>query len=107
MYRRSEAAFAIYARFYSAANTLEALEEEAEQLLAGKAGSHAFQSCLDAVPELAGELKAMRIFSGMGYGVVRPVFSHSDAIGSLMRRKLEPVFTPLMAYLRVLKGRGT
>ncbi|QYZ65299.1 MAG: sulfur reduction protein DsrS [Gammaproteobacteria bacterium (ex Lamellibrachia satsuma)] len=86
--------------------TLEALEEEAEQLLAGKAGSHAFQSCLDAVPELAGELKAMRIFSGMGYGVVRPVFSHSDAIGTLMRRKLEPVFTPLMAYLRVLKGDG-
>ncbi|MBA1443623.1 MAG: sulfur reduction protein DsrS [Chromatiales bacterium] len=87
--------------------TLEALEEEAEQLLAGKAACRAFESCLDAVPELAGELKAMRIFSGMGYGVVRPVFSHSDAIGSLMRRKLEPVLTPLMAYLRVLKGTGT
>ncbi len=87
--------------------TLEALEEEAEQLLAGKAACRAFESCLDAVPELAGELKAMRIFSGMGYGVVRPVFSHSDAIGSLMRRKLEPVLTSLMAYLRVLKGTGT
>ena len=35
-------------------------------------------------------LRAMRILSGAGYGIVRPVFRKTTAIGSLMRRKLEP-----------------
>jgi hypothetical protein len=44
-------------------------------------------------------LFALRVLSGLSYGVVRPVFGDSTAIGSLMRRKLEPVMTPLRRYL--------
>ena len=44
----------------------------------------------------------MRILSGVGYGVVRPVFRNTTAIGSLMRRKLEPVIGPLTDHVHKL-----
>ncbi len=47
---------------------------------------------------------ALRVLSGLGYGVVRPVFRDSTAIGSLMRRKLQPVLTPVLEHLAVLRG---
>lgn len=47
-------------------------------------------------------LLALRVLSGLSYGVVRPVFGDSTAIGSLMRRKLEPVMGPIRRYLAVL-----
>jgi hypothetical protein len=49
----------------------------------------------------------MRILSGLGYGVVRPVLRDTTAIGSLMRRKLEPVIGPLAGYLKGLRGNAT
>jgi len=37
--------------------------------------------------------------------VLRPVLRDSTAIGSLMRRKLEPVIGPLLEQIEVLQGR--
>ena len=54
--------------------------------------------------DIAEMLQAMRILSGLSYGVVRPAFGDSTAIGSLMRRKLQPVLTPLLETLRVLRS---
>lgn len=70
--------------------TLEALAQQAES-----AAPPELQACLDAVPAREAEQRTLYLLSGLGYGVVRPVFSKTDAIGSLMRKKLEPVFTPL------------
>ena len=39
-------------------------------------------------------------------GPAAPVFARSDAIGTVMRRKLEPITTPLLAELAVLRGAG-
>lgn len=64
-------------------------------------------ACLNVVPELEPELLAMRVLSGLGYGVLRPELRGSTAMGSLMRRKLEPVLTPVMAQLGVLRGINT
>jgi hypothetical protein len=58
----------------------------------------------DAAPEAAALLGAARVLSGLSYGVVRPIFGDSTAIGSLMRRKLEPVFTPLLGHIDLLRG---
>ncbi|MEJ2452699.1 MAG: sulfur reduction protein DsrS [Candidatus Thiodiazotropha sp.] len=58
--------------------------------------------CIEAVPDRAQELHNLYLLSGLGYGVVRPVFSKTDAIGSLMRKKLEPVFAPLRMKLESL-----
>lgn len=49
-------------------------------------------------------LIALRVLSGLSYGVVRPVFGDSTAIGSLMRRKLQPVLGPLLENLSRLRG---
>jgi hypothetical protein len=62
------------------------------------------EACLRAVPERERELRTLYLLSGVGYGVLRPVFSKSDAVGSLMRRKLEPLLAPLRQRLESLLG---
>jgi hypothetical protein len=90
--------------------TLEALLRDAETLSQGVASGNL--PCPDALREVAalpglkGELRAMLVLSRLGYPVVRPVFSHSTAIGSLMRKKLEPVLTPLLQQVAALRGAG-
>ncbi len=82
--------------------TLEALEEEAARWLEEAAQA---QAVAQACPDSEGHLRALRVLSGSGYGVVRPVFSKTDAIGTLMRRKLEPVMTPYLEQVdRLLKA---
>jgi len=61
--------------------------------------------CCEAAPSLASEISAMRLLSGLGYGVLRPVLRDSTAIGSLMRRKLKPVIDPLMEQIDRLRGK--
>lgn len=100
----------VVANYFSAARadgkvdqTLEQLQAEAEQWLASDADALAL--CHE-VPEFAAPLRALRVLSGLSYGVVRPVFGDSTAIGSLMRRKLEPVITPLMGEIATLQAGG-
>jgi hypothetical protein len=45
----------------------------------------------------------MYLLSGLGYGVLRPVLRDTTAIGSLMRRKIEPVMTPLLEKIALLQ----
>jgi len=37
--------------------------------------------------------------------LVDPVFSRTDAIGTVMRRRLQPVFEPLQHQLDILRNR--
>lgn len=81
--------------------TLEELAAEAATWLETDAQA----AELAALPGLAeDQLRALRLLSGLGYGVVRPVFRDSTAIGSLMRRKLQPVLTPLLEELSRLRA---
>ncbi len=73
--------------------TIEELLAEAENW-AGDPGNALAQQILNLDSGLVEALVAMRVLSGSGYGVVRPVFGKSDAIGTLMRRKLQPVLEP-------------
>ncbi len=79
--------------------TLEALQRESADV-----DLPAFEACRQAAVGRERELRTLYLLSGVGYGIVRPVFSKSDAIGSLMRKRLEPVFTPLRAYIESLLG---
>jgi hypothetical protein len=56
-----------------------------------------------SLPLLNAQLESMSLLAGLSYAVVRPIFSRSDATGSLMRRKLEPVTTPLLTCLHSLR----
>jgi len=62
--------------------------------------------CCEAVRDLSAEVDAMRLLSGVGYGVLRPALGDSTASGSLMRRKLKPVTDPLLAQIGLLLGKG-
>ncbi len=81
--------------------TLDELQEEAAEWLSRSSEARRL-AALGAVD--ATQLQALRVMSGLSYGVVRPVFRDSTAIGSLMRRKLQPVLTPLLAELCRLRA---
>ncbi len=59
---------------------------------------------LTAVPELRPLLRAGLILSAVGERLVAPVFARTDAIGTVMRRKLEPVTQPLLHEMALLRG---
>ena len=83
--------------------TLPQLLEDAERL-GGEAGSEALHACLAVAPELRGDMQAMRICSGLGYGVLRPLIGGSSAMGSLLRRKLEPALGAVLEQIARLRG---
>ena len=65
----------------------------------------ALAALLQAVPTLQPEIKAMIILARSGEAIVTPVFSQTSAIGTLMRKKLEPVTTPLFEQFAILQGK--
>ena len=54
--------------------------------------------------ELSEELKAVWILSGLGRDVMQSLLGDSSAIGSLMRRKLEPLLTQATGQFDILLG---
>ena len=82
--------------------TLDELQAEA---VAWVSGQEEVGQLLALAGIEAGQLQAMRVLSGLSYGVARPVFRDSTAIGSLMRRKLQPVLTPILAELSQLRAK--
>lgn len=60
------------------------------------------QETLDAAPWLQAPLTAMLTLACCDQRIVRPIFSGTDSIGSLMRKKLEPVSQPLLRLLATL-----
>ncbi|MCU7865712.1 MAG: sulfur reduction protein DsrS [Candidatus Thiodiazotropha sp. (ex Lucinoma borealis)] len=79
--------------------TLAELQAEAQTL-----DSDLFEACRCVVNHRDSELRTLYLLSGLSYGVVRPVFSKTDAIGTLMRKKLEPIIEPLKQQLMLLQG---
>ncbi|MDH5394333.1 MAG: sulfur reduction protein DsrS [Gammaproteobacteria bacterium] len=54
-------------------------------------------------PELEQRIKAMLILSSLDEKVVGPIFAVSTAIGTVMRKKLEPVTRPLLQQVELLR----
>lgn len=81
---------------------LEELQAAAAARVDDPATDPALATLLEQAPALKDDLRAALVLSRLGYPVVRPVLAHSTAIGSLMRRKLEPVFGPLTIELETL-----
>ena len=59
---------------------------------------------LDATPELKSEIKAMLILSCLSVKLINPVFAQTDAIGTMMRKKIKPITDPIVEQLHVLMG---
>lgn len=84
--------------------TVEAVLAQTEMLCAGHNRPAALGEIMEAVPELAGELRAMLTLSRMNGEMAQPILNRTTAVGTLMRKKLEPVSLPILQQIAVLKG---
>ncbi len=58
---------------------------------------------LDMAPQLETDCSALDALATVDADTVRPIFLKTTAIGSLMRRKIEPIVTPLLKSIAVLR----
>jgi hypothetical protein len=61
------------------------------------------EALLAAAPHFASDCAALDALAAVDAGTVRPIFLKTTAIGSLMRRKIQPVVTPLLDAIAVLR----
>jgi hypothetical protein len=62
------------------------------------------QALLQTLPEDEHYIRAMLFLGMLGEPVLDPVFSRTDAIGTVMRKKLKPVTEPIHEQIRILKN---
>ena len=65
----------------------------------------AVQEVLAAVPECRDDVRALLALSWVGECLVNPVFARTDAIGSVMRKKIEPITTLVQQQFDQLRGK--
>ncbi len=61
------------------------------------------QALLEAAPEQRGRIRSMLVLAQMGEPALNPIFGLTDAIGSVMRKKLKPLTDPLQAHIKRLQ----
>jgi len=66
--------------------------------------TEAVQNVLAAAPECRNDVRALLSLAWVGEPLVNPIFARTDAIGSVMRKKIEPVMTPLLQQIQQLQG---
>jgi hypothetical protein len=92
-----------------AAADMETIIDDAEALLDVPPvceTTTAVQDVLAVVPEYRHDVRAIMALAWIGEPLVIPVFSRSDAIGSVMRKKIEPVMKPIQQELRHLRHKA-
>jgi hypothetical protein len=62
------------------------------------------QALLDALPEGKKYIHAMLFLAMLAEPILDPVFSKTDAIGTVMRKKLQPVTEPINEQIRILSN---
>ncbi|MBD3620123.1 MAG: sulfur reduction protein DsrS [Chromatiales bacterium] len=59
----------------------------------------ALQQVLTTVPDQKTRIESMLFLSLIGERLVAPIFALTDAVGSVMRKKIEPVATPILEHI--------
>ena len=62
----------------------------------------ALKAVLDVAPEMKKKIQAMLILSCLSVKLINPVFSQTDAIGTMMRKKIKHITDPIVEQLHVL-----
>ncbi|MCO6413853.1 MAG: sulfur reduction protein DsrS [Thiogranum sp.] len=91
-----------------AAADMQTIVSDAETLLDVPpvcATTSAVQEVLKALPQCRDDVRAMLVLAWTGESLLNPIFSRTDAIGSVMRSKMEPVSVPLRQQFSQLRGR--
>jgi hypothetical protein len=63
------------------------------------------QALVEAAGEDKGLVESMLVLAQLGEKLIAPIFSRTDAVGTVMRRKIEPVTSPMLEHLHRLLGR--
>ena len=61
---------------------------------------------LETFPELSNMIKSIITLSLIGESLTSPVFSRTDAIGSLMRKKIDHITSPILKEISLLRNNG-
>jgi len=85
-------------------DSTDAMRECVQSLL--EAPPAPLAALLAAVPALRAEIEAMLLLAHSGEPLLRPIFARSDAVGSVMRKKIEPVVAPLLGAIAILTAGG-
>lgn len=65
----------------------------------------ALKTVLDKVPEMGDVIQAMLVLSCLSVALINPVFSQTDAIGTMMRKKIKHITDPIVDQLHILAGK--
>ncbi|MCK4743250.1 MAG: sulfur reduction protein DsrS [Sulfuriflexus sp.] len=77
------------------------LLEQAKQMI--ESADEELKSLLSALPTLRDDIEAMLSLASITDAIATPVFARTDAIGSVMRKKLTPVTDPLFTQFSILR----
>lgn len=80
---------------------IEAICDEAEALCCSE--YQPLQLLLKDIPESRPCIKAMLILACLNVKLVNPIFARTDAIGTVMRKKIKPVTDPVFEQLEILR----
>ena len=88
---------------------IEDIVRMAQSMMAGEVDTNSelnqsLHALIQAYPEGAQRIQAMLILALLGESVLNPVFSRTDAIGTVMRKKLKPVTDPVHEQITILKS---
>jgi len=82
---------------------VDAILKRVDEQIAGRhASDRPLADVLAAVPELEPQVRAMLVLSLLDEPVVNPIFSRTDAIGTVMRKKLKPVSDVIRQQIDIL-----
>jgi hypothetical protein len=65
----------------------------------------ALDSIKSALPEAMPLLESLFVLACVGEQLIAPIFATTDAVGSVMRRKIEPVTGPITQHIGLLLGK--
>lgn len=87
---------------------IEDIVRMAGAMVAGEVGTdsesnQSLQRLIRTHPGSARHVRAMLVLGLLGETVLNPVFSRTDAIGTVMRKKLKPVTEPIHEQINILK----
>jgi len=68
-----------------------------------EAAGQCLQALCRALPDDKDSIRAMLFLAMLGEPVLDPVFSRTDAIGTVMRKKLKPVTDPIGEQIKILR----
>ena len=81
---------------------MQSLSSYADELYANY--NSKVEKILTIDPFLGPQLKALISLSLVGETLVDPIFGMTNAIGTVMRKKIEPVVKPIAKYIRLLQS---